>query len=231
MNIWYLYNTSLINNWDFFLSSQNSLLQGGFNFSNTYLQPPLFKFFFHSQYPIETTFNKTTDVLDVAKFNEFLFLVSNLLCICHWLLLLSILKPFVSKAEILNRVKFNYFETFGAVLEYDAVFFFFSFSLTLLLCSPASLNLKFPNWKKTFRKSEKNIHIFLFDSSTVNNLPNLICLSKSVSLYKERSISIYILTYIQAKHFSVLYLTIEIIWSCIFRSMIDFKLILVWNVK
>ena len=88
MNIWYVYNTSLINNWDFFLSSQNSLLQGCFNFSNTYLQPPLLKFFFHSQYPIETTFNKTTDVLDVAKFNEFLFLVSNLLCICHWLLLL-----------------------------------------------------------------------------------------------------------------------------------------------
>ena len=54
----------------------------------------------------------------------------------------SILKPFVSKAEILNRVKFNYFETFGAVLEYDAVFFFFSFNLTLLLYSPASLNLK-----------------------------------------------------------------------------------------
>ena len=213
------------------LSSQNSLLQSCFNFSNTYLQPSLFKFCFHSQYPMETTFNKTTDVLDVAKFNEFLFLVSNLLCICHWLLLLSILKPFVSKAEILNRVKFNYFETFGAVLEYDAVFFFFSFNLTLLLCSPASLNLKFPNWKKTFRKSEKNIHIFLFDSSTVNILPNLICLSKSVSLYKERSISIYILIYIQAKHFSVLYLTIEIIWSCIFRSMIDFKLILVWNVK
>lgn len=164
------------------------------------------------------------------KFNEFLFLVSNLLCICHWYYFCSILKPFVSKAEILNRVKFNYFETFGAVLEYDAVFFFFSFNLTLFLYSPASLNLKFPNWKKSFRNSEKNIHIFVFDSSTFSILPNLICLSKSVFLYKERSISIYILIHIQAKHFSVLYLTIEIIWSYIFRSMIYLKLILVWNV-
>lgn len=84
--------------------------------------------------------------------------ISNLLCICHWFLLLYF-KAFVSKAGILNRVKFNYFETFGAVLEYNAVFFFFSYNLTLLLYSPTNLNLKLSNPQKTFKNSEQNTHI------------------------------------------------------------------------
>lgn len=45
----------------------------------------------------------------------------------------SILKLFVTKAEIFDRFKFNYFETYGAVIEYNAVFSVFSFSLTLKL--------------------------------------------------------------------------------------------------
>lgn len=64
------------------LSSLKFLLQGCFNFSNTYLYPLLLKFDFYSHYPIKT-FSKITNVLCVVRLNEFLFCLYHLLCIHH----------------------------------------------------------------------------------------------------------------------------------------------------
>lgn len=61
---------------------QNIFLQGCFYFLKTYLHSPLLKFDFHPHYPIETTYSKSTNVLHVAKFNEFLFCLHLTLISC-----------------------------------------------------------------------------------------------------------------------------------------------------